>query len=200
MMIEETSAATSQMVQDHELKKEKIKKHRQAVQSGRKVQETAQKYFDALRKYAFEEKDCRMRTEKARGAYNCLRAKLAIKKWHARTETTHRWRHLLDKGKHVKRQINVRTVFQAWKREYMVDRAVAHKTANIVQNLRNLQTQKAFDMIRGYAYTKNHSNINKKLNGKQKMINAFQKYTENQQRLYFNHWKELNIRGNSGET
>ena len=37
MMIEETTVATNQMVASHEMKVKNIKKHRQAVQSGRKV-------------------------------------------------------------------------------------------------------------------------------------------------------------------
>ena len=60
--------------------------------------------------------------------------------------------------------------------------------------------QKAFDMIMGYAHTKNHSNNNKKLSGKQKMINALKNYNLNQFRLYFNHWKKFNIRRNDGES
>ena len=37
MMIEETTAATNQMVSGHEMKVKNIKKHRQAVQSARKA-------------------------------------------------------------------------------------------------------------------------------------------------------------------
>ena len=70
----------------------------------------------------------RIQTEKVREAYNCYKVKRAIMKWHARTETTHRWRHFLKKGKYVKKNINTRTIFQAWKREYMIDRSVAYKT------------------------------------------------------------------------
>ena len=76
-----------------------------------------------------------MRTAEVRDAYNCYKVKRAIKKWHARTETTHRWRHFLNKGKFVKKQINTRTVFQAWKREYIIDREVAYKTKNLMSNL-----------------------------------------------------------------
>ena len=35
-----------------------------------------------------------------------------------------------------------------------------------MNNLKNLAMQKGFDQIRAYAHTKNHSNNNKKLNGK----------------------------------
>ena len=51
----------------------------------------------------------------------------------------------MSKGKFVKRQANLRTVFAAWKREYMVERRVAYQTANLLVNLQNLSTQKAFD-------------------------------------------------------
>ena len=82
----------------------------------------------------------------------------------------------------------------------MIDREVAYKTKNLMCNLQNLSTQKAFDMIRAYAYTKHHSDTNKKLNGRQKMISAMSKYNENQFRLYFTHWKNFNTRRNDGQS
>lgn len=80
----------------------------------------------------------------------------------------------------------------------MIDREVAYKTAHLMTNLQNLSTQHAFDMIKAYAYTKNHSNNNKKANGRQKLIMSLQKYNGNQIRLYFNHWKMFHIRGSAG--
>ena len=40
-MIEETTEATNQMIQGHDMKVENIKKHRQAVQSGKKLKDNA---------------------------------------------------------------------------------------------------------------------------------------------------------------
>ena len=80
----------------------------------------------------------------------------------------------MDRGKFVKQKIGLKSVFLAWKREYLVSRRVAHKTNAFASSLLNFSLQSAFDMIRAYSHTKNHSTINKKRNGKEKLIAAFQ--------------------------
>ena len=91
-------------------------------------------------------------------------------KWKNRKDATLKLRHFLDKGKFVKRCANKRTVFEAWKREYIIDRQVAYKTKNVMKNLQNLSMQSAFDLIRSYVLIKAKSNANKKANGQEKMI------------------------------
>ena len=87
--------------------------------------------------HSAEERDIRIRTEKVKEAYLSYRAKRAIIKWHQRTLTTQKWRGFLDRGRFVKRKIGLESVFYAWKREYLVDRKVVHKTHGFATALLN---------------------------------------------------------------
>ena len=73
------------MAANHEMQVNKIKKHKQAVQSARKQKINVQKIFDALRLYSAEARDMRIRSKKVKEAYLSYRTKKAIVKWHRRT-------------------------------------------------------------------------------------------------------------------
>ena len=77
--------------------------------------DTRQKWFSAWQVYASEERDCRMRTEKLRDALKARKVAQALRKWRQRKETTVKMREFLKKGKFIKRQLNLKSGFHAWR-------------------------------------------------------------------------------------
>ena len=121
---------------DFELKKENIKSHHTAVQSGRQHKKGLSIWFDNWRKFTTEEKDIRERFEKVKDALDCKRGKTALKKWKERTDTTTKMRAFLRRGIFVKKQANLKTTFLAWKQEYYASRRFIHTMVNFADSMR----------------------------------------------------------------
>lgn len=117
-----------------------------------------------------------------------------------RAEKTKQMRAFLKRGKFVKRQCNLRSAFLAWKQENRIERALTNKIHAIMENLRNLSCQSAFDMIKRYALERHTRNGRKKLTGRQVLIRACENYTEGKLRMYFNKMRQWRDRCNARET
>lgn len=63
---------------DFSAKKESIKKHHVAVQSGRQHQKTLVNWFENWRKFAWEEKDIRERSDKLKNAIAAKKGRNAL--------------------------------------------------------------------------------------------------------------------------
>ena len=75
-----------------------------------------------------------------------------------RTEKTKQMRAFFKRGKFVKKQMNLRSCYLAWKQENRNERAMANKVYAVMENLRNLSCQSGFDMIKRYALEKHSRN------------------------------------------
>ena len=115
MMQMQTMEEFGQMQNDFSVKRENIKQHHTAVKSARAQKKSLRDWFAAWQTFASEERDCRLRTENLRQVLKARQATKALRKWRLRTEKTQQMRAFLKRGKFVKRQLNLKTAYLAWK-------------------------------------------------------------------------------------
>ena len=74
-------------------------------------------------------------------------------------------RAFLKRGKFIKKNLNMKSAFTAWRQENKIERAFTNKIHTFMENVRNLNCQSAFDLIKRYATEKNTRNGKNKTKG-----------------------------------
>lgn len=138
-----------------------------------------------------------MRTQNLRQAIQCKAAAKALQKWRMRSEKTKQMRAFLKRGKFVKKQMNLRSAYLAWKQENRNERAMSNKVHAVMENLRNLSCQSGFDMIKRYALEKHSQRGNNKVKAHAMMVRACNNFAEGKLRAYFMKMRQWRDRCNA---
>ena len=117
------------------MSREKIKKTQVAVKCARNDKGTLQKWFSGWQQYAGEERDIRMRTENLKQALKARAVSKALVKWQMRAQATAKMRAFFRRGKFVKRQLNMKSCFQAWRRENANERSFSNKIKAFMESM-----------------------------------------------------------------
>jgi len=83
-----------------------------------------------------------------------MKIRRALRKWNQRKDITKKMRAICAHGILKKNHINLRAVFNAMKREYLIDKRMSIQTNQLFTFLLNKQRQMAFDTIRKYVKEK----------------------------------------------
>ena len=132
-------------------------------------------------------------------ALKCRQGARALRLWKMRCEKTKQMRSFFKRGKFVKKQMNLKSCFLAMKNENRNERRFTNRIYAIMENMRNLNTQSAFDLIKRYAAEKASRNGQNKLKAKDIMIRACENYNECKVRVAFNKMRQNVTRCNTAE-
>ena len=194
VLIEEADQELAQIKEDHSVHRENIKQHHTAVKSAKKNQRTLADWFSAWQVYASEERDIRMRTQNLREIINAKKASKALKKWQMRMQKTHQMQAFMKRADFIKRAITIKACFNAWSKRKTRDKSMAGRVTALMEGLRNVNSQQAFDMIRRYASEKGKRQIKHKNKALAKMERCLENTIEFRLRYFINKWRQFKDR------
>ena len=174
------------MIESHDMSREKIKKTQTAVKCARNNKNTLLTWFQGWQVHASEIKDTRLRTEHLKQALRARAGSKALRKWQMRAQITVKMRNFFRKGKFVKKQMNLKSCFGAWKRENANERNFSNKIRAFMESMQNINEQMAFDLIKRYAQERHTRKGKNKQKAQAVLVRAFSGFNEFKLRSYFN--------------
>ena len=84
----------------------------------------------------------------------------------------------------------MRQAFLAWKQEQKNQHVLGTRLVGMMESLRNLSTQSAFDLIKRYAAESHSRKGEHKVKGRARLIRAFANFFETKERSAFNKWRQ----------
>ena len=115
--------------------------------------------------------------------------KKALAKWNLRVQKTHQMRAFLKRSSCLRAAITVKSVFSAWRVQKCMDKNLGHRLTALLEGIRNVNTQQAFDMIKRYAIERKSLNGQHRSKSLAKVQKCLSTYTEFKLRAAFIKWR-----------
>ena len=135
-----------------------------------------------------------MRTQNLREIINAKKASKALKKWQMRMQKTHQMQAFMKRADFIKRAITIKACFNAWSKRKTRDKSMAGRVTALMEGLRNVNSQQAFDMIRRYASEKGKRQIKHKNKALAKMERCLENTIEFRLKYFINKWRQFKDR------